>query len=181
MTNSFISYQMTDHSTFTYPKSTPKWLCNGENVTAWKNPNLRYISFLSVIDAHRVSIKNTSCICDYFLPDYLFMYILYDNYFDTPNNALNMLDNIWGFFCKLVWRVCHLMKRLVQRNIFTRLEMKPKQLLYVIFPAYKCFNWEVFSVIEFYITNHRGHFKHWYLKYYKNVNTEQWLYLALLN
>lgn len=85
------------------------------------------------------------------------------------------------FFCKLVWRVCHLMKRLVQRNIFTRLEMKPKQLLYVIFPAYKCFNWEVFSVIEFYITNHRGHFKHWYLKYYKNVNTEQWLYLALLN
>lgn len=98
MTNSFISYQMTDHSTFTYPKSTPKWLCNGENITAWKNPNLRYISFLSVIDAHRVSIKNTSCICDYFLPDYLFMYILYDNYFDTPNNALNMLDNIWGVF-----------------------------------------------------------------------------------
>lgn len=93
-----------------------------------------------MIDAHRVSIKNISCICDYFLPDYLFMYILYDNYFDTPNNALNMLDNIWGVFCKLVWRVCHLMKRLVQRNIFTRLEMKPKQLLYVIFPAYKCFN-----------------------------------------
>lgn len=26
------------------------------------------------------------------------LYILYENYFDTPNNALNMLDNIWVFF-----------------------------------------------------------------------------------
>lgn len=76
-----------------YPKMTVQW----RECHCIKNPNLRCISFLPAIDAHRVSIKNTSCICDYFLPDYLFMYILYDNYFDTPNNALNMLDNIWGF------------------------------------------------------------------------------------
>lgn len=33
-----------------------------------------------------------------FLRDDLLMCILYGYYFDTQNNASNMLDNIWGFF-----------------------------------------------------------------------------------
>lgn len=87
-----------DYFMFIYLKSILKWLCNGENVIVWKNFNFRYISFLLVIDVYWVSIKNISCICDYFLFDYLFMYILYDNYFDILNNVLNMFDNIWVFF-----------------------------------------------------------------------------------
>lgn len=53
-----------------------------------------------MMDAYRPGeqiLKHTSCICDYFLRDDLLMCILYGYYFDTQNNASNMLDNIWFF------------------------------------------------------------------------------------